>query len=189
MRTALATTLLIATTALAQPAITIDVETPVLMPGESTVVTVWAGFDADDYAMALVATDLISSVGSAGWSEAQLVAPMDGPGTWVGEPSATGYDQIIARQLHGLAGIYGDDSNPIAFWRATYTAPVDVASAFGIDLTTASADYDVYIDRESALSESRLADLTEGSATIRIIPAPASALVLALGVACVRRRR
>ncbi|MEQ8844390.1 MAG: hypothetical protein RIB58_05995 [Phycisphaerales bacterium] len=187
--TTIAAALALAGAALAQPAITIEVDNPVLRPGESTVVTMWAGFDPSDYAMAGLETSLVTSVGSEGWSEAQLVAPMDGSGTWVGEPSATGYDQIIARQLHGLAGIYGDDSNPIAFWRATYTAPVDVPSAFSIDLTTASADYDVYIDRESALSESRLAELVEGSATIRVIPAPASALVLALGAVAARRRR
>jgi len=177
--------------ALAQTAITIDVENPVLMPGESTVVTMYAGFDPSDHAMALVITDLLTSVGSTGWADDRLVAPMDGPGSDPGGPSATGFDAITAGQLHfpPTSGIFADDTNPIAFWRATYTAPSIVDRPFEISLMTDTERYDVYFDYDRAATESRLAELTEGAATIRVVPAPASALVLAGGVLAWRRRR
>ncbi|NRA58096.1 MAG: hypothetical protein HRU13_08310 [Phycisphaerales bacterium] len=181
----------LAPSALAQPAITIEIDEPVLRPGESTVVSLFAGFDAGDHAMALVVTDLLTSVGSTGWSGDRLIAPMDGPGSDPGGPSATGFDAITAGQLHfpPTSGIYADDSNPIAFWQATYTAPLDPAATFEIDLSTLASRYDVYVDRQSAVSESRLDELAEGSGTITVIPAPASAVVLALGVACICHRR
>ncbi|NRA58097.1 MAG: hypothetical protein HRU13_08315, partial [Phycisphaerales bacterium] len=62
----------------AQPAISIQIDEPVLLPGESTTVTLLAGFDPALFAMAGVATDLVTSVGSEGWSDAMRVAPMDG---------------------------------------------------------------------------------------------------------------
>ncbi|MFI4915634.1 MAG: hypothetical protein ACIAS6_03885, partial [Phycisphaerales bacterium JB060] len=61
--------------------INIDVANPTLNPGESTSVTLTAGYGGSDYAVAGIATDFISSVGSEGWSDLALVAPMDGPGT------------------------------------------------------------------------------------------------------------
>ncbi|MEO1279109.1 MAG: hypothetical protein AAFV77_09150, partial [Planctomycetota bacterium] len=108
-----------------------------------------------------------------------------------GGPSATGFDAITAGQLHfpPTSGIYADDSNPIAFWQATYTAPADVSTLFEIDLSTMTRRYDVYVDRASSRSESRLDELIEGFGTITVIPAPASFAVLVLGAACVRRRR
>ncbi|MEQ9096162.1 MAG: hypothetical protein RIE32_07870 [Phycisphaerales bacterium] len=178
----------LAPAALAQTAITIEVENPVLMPGESTVVTMWAGFDPSDYAMQGIATRLRTSVGSDGWSDARLVFPMNGPGSSPGAASTTGYDGILAGQLHALGEIYADTSNPIAFWEAVYTAP-PAPEAFDVWLSTATMYYAVYTDPFSPGSESRLPDLTEGAATIRVIPAPASALVLAGGVLAQRRRR
>ncbi|MFI4916096.1 MAG: hypothetical protein ACIAS6_06270 [Phycisphaerales bacterium JB060] len=178
-------------TALAQYEITFDIENETQLPGQSTTVTMYAGFDPMFYAMAGVGTNLITSVGSEGFSDAFVVAPMDGPGTSPGMPSATGWDGIIAGQLNfpATAGIYADPTNPIAFWEATYTAPTDVASPFDIDLSTMTTRYDIYISMDRSTSESRLAELVEGSGAIRVIPAPASALVLALGAVALRRRR
>jgi hypothetical protein len=182
--------LALATTALAQPAITIEVDNPVLLPGESTTVTLLGGYGGTDYAVAGLATNLVTTVGSEGWSDATLVAPMAGPGTSAGMASATGWDGIVAGQLNFIgAMIYADPTNPIAFWRATYTAPADAAAPFDIDVSTMTTKYDVYVDRQRATSESRLADLTEGAATIRVVPAPASASLLALGLLAMRRRR
>ncbi len=186
----IAAVLALAGTVLAQPAITIDVESPVLRPGESTTVTLLAGYGGTDYAVAGLATNLVTSVGSEGWGAATLVAPMAGPGTSAGVASATGWDGIVAGQLNFIgASIYADPTNPIAFWRATYTAPVDAAAPFDVDVSTMTTKYDVYVARDRSTSESRLADLVEGSATIRVIPAPASALVLVAGVLAGRRRR
>lgn len=176
--------------AAAAQSINIDVANPTLNPGESTMVTLSAGYGGTDYAVAGVGTNFISSVGSTGWSDIALIAPMNGPGTSGGAGSATGVDGIIAGQLNfPPAGIYADSSNPIAFWSATYTA-----SATGdegvVDLSTQTSRFDVYVDRMSSLSESRLADIREGAATITVVPAPASLALLGLGgLAAARRRR
>jgi hypothetical protein len=191
IRITTAAVLALAGAALAQPAITIEVDNPVLLPGQSTVVTMWAGYGGTDYAVARVETDLLTSGGSDGWSDAALVAPMNGPGTTAGTPSATGYDGIIAGQLNfpGGAGIFADPSNPIAFWQATYTAPAGMVDPFEVELLTDTSGYAVYVSREVGTLTSRLAELTEGSATIRVIPAPGSAVLLALGLLAMRRRR
>ncbi|UYV11544.1 MAG: PEP-CTERM sorting domain-containing protein [Phycisphaera sp.] len=167
--------------------INIDVADATLAPGESTTVTLTAGFDSADFAVAGIATNFISSVGSDGWSDIALVAPMDGPGTSAGAGSATGVDGVLAGQLNfPPAGIYADSSNPIAFWSATYTASAEGV----IDLSTDTSRFDVYIDMMSSTSESRLGDLTEGAATITVVPAPASLALLGLGgLAAARRRR
>jgi len=171
--------------------VNIEVANPTLNPGDSTLVTLSAGFDAADHAMAGILTDFISSVGSDGWSDLAILEPMDGPGTNPGTGSSTGVDGIIAGQLNfPLAGIYADETNPIAFWSATYTAPAVVADAFTVDLSTETSRFDVYIARDRSLSESRVADLTEGAGTINVVPAPASLALLGLGgLAAARRRR
>lgn len=176
-------------TALAQYEITIDVENPALLPGESTTVTLYAGFDPTKYAMAWIITDFHTSVGSDGWSDAMVLDPMRGATTSPGTPSATGFDAIAAGQFNLFSHSYADPTNPIAFWEATYTAPLDVVAPFEMDLSTMTSRYDVYFDKQSESSESHLADLVEGAATIHIVPAPASALVLAGGVLAMRRRR
>ena len=180
----------IATAASAQ-SINIEVADGDLGPGESTLVTLSAGYGAGDYAIAGIATDFISSVGSDGWSDVQLLAPMDGPGTSAGAPSGTGVDGIIAGQLNfPPAGIYADSTNPIAFWTATYTAPAVVDDPFTVDLSTDTSRFDVYVARDSSRSESRLGDLTEGAGAINVVPAPASLALLGLGgLAAARRRR
>ncbi|MEO1278511.1 MAG: hypothetical protein AAFV77_06120 [Planctomycetota bacterium] len=101
-------------------------------------------------------------------------------------------DGILAGQIHGLAGIYGDTTNPMPFWEATYTAPLAGAEPIFVDLATATTRFAVYVDAQSASSESRLGDFAEGAARIHIVPAPAGALVLAptaLAMPAWRRRR
>lgn len=190
IRTTTAAVLALACTALAQYRIVIDIETPALLPGESTTVTLSAGYGGTDYAIAGVATNLVTSVGSEGWSDAAVIVPMSGPGTTAGVASATGYDGIIAGQLQLPRHMYyADPTNPIPFWRATYTAPIDAAVPFDVDVSTRTTRYDAYPAMWSERAEPRLGELADGSATIRVIPAPASVLVLALGAACIRRRR
>lgn len=186
--------LLAATAASAQIArngITITVGDDTLLPGESTTIRMEAYFDPMDYCMAAVATSLLSSAGVQGLSDLRLVSPMDGVGTDVGVIDAGGVSGILAGQLNGLGGIYGDPSNPIAFWEATYTAPLDVAVAFDIDLMTRSSRFDVYPDMMGLFTEPRLDDFAEGAAMIRVVPAPAAGVVVLGGLvfSVARRRR
>ncbi|MGD1914803.1 MAG: hypothetical protein ACFCBV_01265 [Phycisphaerales bacterium] len=171
----------------------IEIDQPVLAPGESTTVTLLAGFDStQDFAMAGILTSLLADSGGVGiesaWSDVTLVGRMAGPGTTPGVPEAGGYAGIIAGQLNfPPAGGGADSSDPIAFWSATFTAPTD-AGAFAVDLSTRTDRFEVYIERDSSDAESRLDGLAEGSGTISVIPAPASGLVL-FGLVAIRRRR
>ena len=162
-----------------------------LQPGDSVVVTLTAGYGAGDYAVAGIETNFISSIGSTGWSDLALIAPMDGPGTSEGTGSGTGVDGILAGQLNfPPVPIYADPTNPIAFWSATYTAPDVVDDPFTIDLSTDTSRFDVYIARDSSRSETRLDDLAEADGFINVVPAPASLALLGLGgLAAARRRR
>lgn len=169
--------------------ITILVDDPVLEPGQSTTIRMEAYFDPSDYAMGKVVTSLRSSAGAQGLSEPRLVRPMDGPGTTAGVIDGAGVSGIIAWQLHFFGGIYGDPSNPITFWEATYTAPSDVAAPFDTGLMTETTLFEVYFDRTSVGSESRLDDFAEGEATIRVVPAPAGVFVLGGLLLTARRRR
>ncbi|MEQ8316102.1 MAG: hypothetical protein RIE77_09525 [Phycisphaerales bacterium] len=171
----------------------IEIDQPVLAPGESTTVRLLAGWGGPDFAMAGVATSLLADAGgrdvAASWSDWALIAPMDGPGTSEGEAIGNGFGGIIAGQLNfPVAGIYSEpDPNPMPFWEVTFTAPTDLG-AFEVDLSTDTERFDVYIARFSALSESRLDGLTEGAGTIVVVPAPAGGVVL-LGLIALRRRR
>lgn len=195
MRCAITTSLLaIATTSHAQTVgITIDVDEPVLMPGQSTTVRLVARFEADDWALGGVATSLLFD-GLAGeprdsWSGMRLLPPFDGPGT-PSELTDRGIERILAGQLNfPLAGIYADPTNPIAFFEASFTAPLDAGGGYRVDLLTDTARFDVYIARDSGESQSRMDVLVEGEATISVVPAPAGAAVLALGLVAARRRR
>lgn len=174
--------------------VTIDIDRPVLAPGESTTVTLVARFDDADYAVAGIAMDLLFDSPIADprrhWRDLDYLPPFDGPGPPPGSVTDTSIDGIIAGQLQfPLAMIYADPSNPIAFWRATFTAPLDAGRFYTVDLLTDVARFDVYIAPDSATSESRMDVLVEGEATISVVPAPASAAVLALGLAATRRRR
>jgi MYXO-CTERM domain-containing protein len=190
-----ATLLLAAGAAFAQAPgeVVIEVDEPVLAIGDSTTVRISAGWGGGDYAMAGIQTSLLADamgldVASA-WSDVALIAPMDGPGTTAGAADGNGFTGILAGQLNfPPGGIYSDpDPNPIPFWEATFTAPAGLG-AFNVDLSTRTDRFDVYVERSSARSESRLDGLTEGSGTIFVVPAPAGGLVL-LGLAARRRRR
>ena len=194
-RTATTTTTLLGLAALAHGqaapnGVNIAGEDTTLELGESTTIRLEAYFNPALYCMASIATSFFSSEGLDGLSDPRLLQPMDGPGTSAGAPSTTGFDGIIAGQLHGLASIYGDDSNPIAFWEVTYTAPVAGAEPLFIDFSTRTTGFNVYLRRDSPQSESRLDEMEEGFARIHIVPAPAGVLVLAgLALPALRRRR
>ena len=188
-RFAAAASLAISSTALAQSSVIIDVADPVLLPGQSTTVILSAAWPQGLYAMGSVVCDLLSTTGGAGWSDQQLIPPMFGPGTSPGEIATRGIEGIRAGQIFLPFGPGADTSNPISFWRATFTAPAEVATPFDVSLSTITSRFDVYISRDSIETRSFLSGLTEGHATIHIIPAPAGAVVLGLGVLVAGRRR
>ncbi len=167
----------------------IVVQDDTLLPGQSTTVRLEARFDSTrDYCVAAIGTWLDSSTGAVGLSDIRLVGALAGPGTSAGAATERGVRGILAGQINGLADIYGDPSDPIAFWEATYTAPLDVAAAFEVVLETRTSRFEVYPYKYSARTESRLDGFQDDTATIRVIPAPVSGAVL-LGVMIGGRRR
>ncbi|MEQ8844873.1 MAG: PEP-CTERM sorting domain-containing protein [Phycisphaerales bacterium] len=157
----------------------------------SAVVTLWAGFDARDWALAGVAGSVVASEGN--WFALELVPPLNGPGTTPGVRTGGGstVEGIIAGQLNFPSDILADPSNPIAFWRAEIE--VFDFTPRTIDLATDTSRFDVYIDRDSASSRSALADLQEAMGTVVVVPAPASVALFAaaagLSGLCRPRRR
>jgi len=161
-----------------------------LLPGQSTTIRLEAFFDdTRDYAMGGVATDLLFPGAGDGLRDPTLLDPMDGPGTEPGVPGGDGVTGILAGQLHAfpypMPPYLGDPSNPMAFFEVTYTAPADVpAGGLTLDLATRTSRFTVYLERYRSASESRLDELAEASATIRVVPAPGAAAALALGGLC-----
>ncbi|MEO1008448.1 MAG: hypothetical protein AAFX79_07765 [Planctomycetota bacterium] len=168
--------------------IDLDASPSTIGPGESTVITMSAGFDSADFAMAGIATELVINAAEGEFSDLRLIAPMDGPGTSEGVLAGSAIEGIIAGQLNfPPAGIYADPTNPIAFWQVTFTASVPTGGLI-LDIETRTSRFDVYTAMGSATSESRLADLSEGRAVI--FPSPGTAGLLGVGglLACRRRR-
>lgn len=180
----------------------IDIDNPVLAPvghasglPQSATITVIAKFDSStDYAFAGGGFDFIASeLGVAGvnWRNAQLIAPLAGPGTTAGVVEPFGASGILAGQLHfPPAGIFGDPSNPIAAWQIEYTA-TDFTPRL-IDVETQTTGFFLYIDQASGASRSVLpGSLMEGLGQLQVIPAPGSLALLALGAlaGAPRRRR
>ena len=194
IRTAVLAAITLATAAHAQTiGVTIEIDEPVLAPGDSTTVRLVASFAASDWAFAGVLTslDFDGSIADprSHWSDIGVLAPFStGPsGPLLGD---TAIESILAGQLNFPAAmIYADPTNPIAFFEATFTAPADAGGGYFVDLSTLTSQFDVYTDRESGDAVSYLDVVTEDAATIFVVPAPASAAVLALGVVALRRRR
>jgi hypothetical protein len=168
----------------------IDIDHDTLMPGQSTRVTLAATFnEPESVKVAGVGLGLLISTGIEGWSDAALIAPMDGPGTSPGTLLAAGYDRIVAGQLLFPIGHWEPDPNPTLFWQATYTAPLDTARAFDVELATETFAYHVYVSPFSAESIEVTDRVVEGAATIHVVPSPAGASVLGLILVAVKRRR
>lgn len=189
-----AATILAAAAAHAQTVgVTIDIDEPVLAPGDSTRVRLIASFPASDFAFASTELDVLADAGgvdiTGSWGDLSVLPPMDaGPPS--GRVTDRGIEGILAGQLSfPPAGIYADPANPIAFYEFTFFADPDDGGGYFVDLTTMTNRFDVYTDRGSAEATSYLDILTEDAATIFVIPAPAGVLVLAPFALAMRRRR
>lgn len=153
-----------------------DISNEISPDRPSAVVTLWAGFDAGDWALAGVSGDVLANEGN--WFALELIEPLDGPGTTPGVRAGGGstVEGYIAGQLNFPSDILADPSNPIAFWRAEIE--VFDFTPRTIDLSTDTSRFDVYISRDSASSRSALADLEEAMGTVVVVPAPAASVVL-----------
>lgn len=196
IRTTTIAALAIATAAHAQTiGVTIEIDQPVLAPGDSTRVRLIATVLDTDYAFAGASLSLLidfdGTPGARGFGDLSILPPMDA-GPTAGVPTDRGIEGIVIGQLHfPAAGIFADPTNPIAFWEATFTAPVDAGGGYRVELATQTLRFDAWPDRDTAVLASRLDLALEDSASIFVVPAPAGPAVLALGVALAftRRRR
>jgi hypothetical protein len=174
--------------------VTIEIDQPILAPGDSTTVRLYANFDPADYAIAGVTMSLlvdgVTGVARESWSDAGLLPPFAGPSPTGPVFTERGWEGIIAGQLNfPPAMIYADPTNPIAFWEVEYYADPAAGGGYRVDLLTEVTRFDAYIARDSAMSESRLDVLVEGEASIFIIPAPAGGVLFGLATFAATRRR
>jgi hypothetical protein len=150
--------------------IEIHVDPPIIEPGETATIELRAGFDASrEFAMAGVLTSLLCSTGSEFFSDRRLIPPMNGPGTQVGTGTTAGVEAIVAGQLQ-FHDIRADPTNPIPFWRATYTA-LGTAPVAGqaIELRTATSRYSAYVCEFCGTARSSMLEFVEGHATLTVI--------------------
>lgn len=160
----------------------IEVDRPVLEPGETAQILMRAGFDSDvDHSMHLVLTNLHWGPGPVQFEELRLIAPMatlclgspfPAGGCSAGEVGPEGVEGIAAGQIQfgGGASIYSNPNDPIDFWAARYAAPAAIAEPTIVDLSTRTMAYRLYIEPASSLTVERIDELIEGSATITIVP-------------------
>ena len=148
-----------------------EVSNPEPMPGETITITMKAGYGPGQYAIAGVATNLDVTTLRGELSNLRLIAPMDGPGTSRGVLVPGGVEGIVAGQLNfpATAGIFADPTNPIPFWAVDLTVDDFLGSPVVFEASTRTTRYDVYVDRDSSLSESRLDDLIEGELRIEVM--------------------
>ncbi|MEQ8316100.1 MAG: hypothetical protein RIE77_09515 [Phycisphaerales bacterium] len=173
--------------------VTIEIDEPILAPGDSTRLRLVATVLDADYAFAATDLDLLidfdGTPGARGFSDLSILPPMDA-GPTAGVPTDRGIEGILVGQLHfPPAGIYADPTNPIAFWEATFTAPVDAGGGYRVDLLTETLRFDAWPDRDSAIAASRLDLVDEDAASIFVVAAPAGAAILMFGLAALHRRR
>ncbi|UYV12694.1 MAG: hypothetical protein NCW75_00030 [Phycisphaera sp.] len=148
----------------------IDVSNPEPTPGETITITLQAGFEARDYAIAGVATNFEVSALQGELSNWRLLDPMRGPGTERGELVGDSIEGILAGQLNfpGTGAIYADPTNPMPFWAIDLTVSDVLSGPVVLDVRTRTIRYDVYVDRMSSLSESRLDVLVEGELRVLV---------------------
>lgn len=155
-------------------------------PGNpSAKVRISAKFSPNDYAVAGVNVNV--SAGDGSWSNNVNIAPMttgSNPGTIVG----SNVNGIIGGQLNfPAAGIFANPANPIHTWEATWSTGDFTLRT--VALSTRTVRFDVYADRNSPSSGSRMSGLMEGSGGIDVVPAPSALALLGLGGLVAGRRR
>lgn len=145
-------------------------------------VTVWAQFDPAQYAFAGAKWDMHAS--EAEWSNAKI--PFTGlpvlPGTV--SPSGSSYLGIASGQLHGVAGIFANTSNPIVIWSAEFSTTDFTPRT--IDLRSDTSEFLLYTNSLGS-NASFLSSFVEGQGQINVVPAP-GAVALPLFILLASRR-
>ncbi len=144
------------------------VDRPVLEPGEAATVELWAWYNDQRYWYpSIIRTSVLTGHADA-FGDQALLALM-GPGTSAGERTADGIEGILAGSLClPCADCQWPQPDPVLFWRATVTAP-DTAFPFDVRLSTLTTQYEIH-GWGCPPPESRLDELVEGDATIRVVP-------------------
>ena len=173
---ALAAVLLLIVPAFAQDpdpryVIHIEVDRPVLEPGENATIELRCGFDSDEYwAIQGVGTNLVG-LGSAGLvSDMQQLHPLGGPGSSAGVFGGGTVSGIAGIQIQSdTAGILADPADPAPLWRGVFTAEV-TDEPLTLDLATISIYYGVFLQPFGFPFQDKIDQLIEGSAAITIVP-------------------
>ena len=144
------------------------IDRPILEPGETATVELWAWYNDRDYWLpAIIRTSVLT--GHPSLVGDQELVFLDGPGTLAGERTLAGIEGILAGTLClPCADCQWPQPDPVTFWRATVTAP-DTAFAFDVLLSTLTTQYEIH-GWGCPPPESRLDELIEGDATIRVVP-------------------
>lgn len=162
-------------------------------PGQTSVnpqfpsvrVVVSAYFPPNDYALAGSNCDLTAD--DSTWRNFSSIAPITG-GTNPPIIFGSRVVGILSNQLNfPQANIYADPRNPIPAFQAVWFTDDFRPRAVGV--RTQTLRFDVYLNRNSPVSESRLSHHTEGLGSIIVTPAPTGITPLAVAGAALMRRR
>lgn len=150
----------------------------------STTVTLFADVDPSEW---LAGALLDVHATEAGWSDLKVVIPPHlAPPSAVspGEIMGGSVTEILVGQLASFS--FQPDPGRIPVWEATFTASDFTERA--IELSTETERLDVYLEVWPVpVTETRIP--IEGSAAIRVIPAPGGFALLGLGALSATRRR
>ncbi|UYV11845.1 MAG: hypothetical protein NCW75_11110 [Phycisphaera sp.] len=146
----------------------IEVDRPVLEPGESATIELRCGFDSDAFwAINGVYTSLTGFQHAGMVSNLEILQPLRGPGTREGVFDGETVTEIIAGQIQSpTAAILADPADPAPLWRGVFTAD----ETGELQLSTITARYHVFLEMYEYWNEDKIDELIEGSATITIVP-------------------
>ena len=144
------------------------VDRPVLEPGETATVSLWAWYNDRVYWLpAAIRTSVLTN--NADLFADQRLVYLDGPGTMAGERTALGIEGLIAGSLcFPCADCQWPQPDPVEFWRATLTAP-DTTFPFEVRVTTQTTQYLIH-GWGCPPPESRLDELIEAELAITVVP-------------------
>lgn len=146
--------------------------------GEAVTLTVFADSGPDDYAVAGFNFNVNASGGDWGGLTSLLTHPGQNPGTVVG----SNVEDVSSGQLFAFGFV--PEPGRIAVWSGDFSSATEGV----FDISTETTRFEVYTENMEG-SPRRSLTPTEGSASVTVIPAPASLALLGLGGLLFARRR